>query len=71
MSSEMFLPFDLEFTHEAALYLLMARTLFPAALEEGYRVQEAYAVIDEMSAKGNLIAQRRKAELVRDRKSVV
>lgn len=65
MLSEIFLPFDLEFTHEAALYLLMARALFPASLEDDKHVQQAYGIIDEMILKGNRIAHRRKAELIR------
>lgn len=62
---ETFLPFDLEFTHEATLHLLMARAMFPTAVDEQDYIQQAHTIVNEMISKGNRIAQARKTELLR------
>ncbi len=62
-SAELFLPFDLEFTYGAAVYLAMANTLFPATDESTLHSQAAHAILDEMISKGNKVASMRKKEL--------
>jgi proline utilization trans-activator len=62
--SEVFLPFDLEFTYAAALHLIMANAIFPGvAYDQGY-TQQALDILDEMIKSGNKVAEVRKAELV-------
>lgn len=61
--AELFLPFDLEFTYGAAVYLAMANTLFPATDESTLHSQAAHAILDEMISKGNRVAAMRKKEL--------
>lgn len=59
----MFLPFDLEFTYGAAVYLMMARTLFPHETEGQIDSPDAQSILDEMIYKGNRLATVRKADL--------
>lgn len=59
------MPFDHEFTHSAALHLLLAKTLFPATADDQSDSQEAHTLFDEIIDKGNRIAQARKSELAR------
>lgn len=63
---EAFLPFDLEFTYGAAIYLAMADALFPDAQtpEMENHSQIAHAILDEMIFRGNRLANERKAELM-------
>lgn len=61
--SEVFLPFELEFTYGAAIYLTMANSLFPNALDGENYSQEAHSILDEMTYKGNRLAAARKTEL--------
>ncbi|KAL3457668.1 hypothetical protein BJX64DRAFT_302444 [Aspergillus heterothallicus] len=61
---EVFLPFDMEFAYGAALHVAMAGTLFPNVTENQTCLQDAYAILDQMSQKGNKLAAARKAELV-------
>ncbi|GAD93971.1 Zn(II)2Cys6 transcription factor [Paecilomyces variotii No. 5] len=60
---EVFLPFELEFTYGAAVYLTMANSLFPNALNGENYSQEAHSILDEMIYKGNRLAAARKTEL--------
>ncbi|OJJ33588.1 hypothetical protein ASPWEDRAFT_115897 [Aspergillus wentii DTO 134E9] len=59
---EVFLPYDLEFTYAATLHLAIANTLFPKGNDHAYS-QKAHLILDEMIAKGNKVAEVRKAEL--------
>ncbi|KAL1852220.1 hypothetical protein Plec18167_006034 [Paecilomyces lecythidis] len=59
---EVFLPFELEFTYGAAIYLTMANSLFPNALDGENYSQEAHSILDEMTYKGNRLAAARKTE---------
>ncbi|OAR01680.1 hypothetical protein LLEC1_02195 [Akanthomyces lecanii] len=60
---EYFLPFDLEFTYGAAIYLAMANTLFPATEDSTAYSRTAQDILTEMTNKGNKIAAIRKREL--------
>lgn len=62
-SSEVFLPFDLEFTYAAAIHLAMANVLFPRVPDSQTSSQDAHAILDEMVHKGNRLAEVRKTEL--------
>ncbi|KAL4996464.1 hypothetical protein BDV10DRAFT_202384 [Aspergillus recurvatus] len=63
---EVFLPFDMEFTYAAALHVTMASALFPNITEsqDYIDIQDAYAILDQMVARGNRLAGARKTELV-------
>ncbi|KAL4976260.1 hypothetical protein BDW66DRAFT_151207 [Aspergillus desertorum] len=63
---EVFLPFDMEFTYAAALHRTMASALFPNITEsqDYIDIQDAYAILDQMVARGNRLAGARKSELV-------
>ncbi|KAL3432042.1 hypothetical protein BDV09DRAFT_187869 [Aspergillus tetrazonus] len=63
---EVFLPFDMEFTYAAALHITMASALFPNITEsqDYIDIQDAYAILDQMVARGNRLAGARKSELV-------
>ncbi|KAL4988818.1 hypothetical protein BDW68DRAFT_176487 [Aspergillus falconensis] len=63
---EVFLPFDMEFTYAAALHITMASALFPNITEsqDYIDIQDAYAILDQMVARGNRLAGARKTELV-------
>ncbi|KAL4907807.1 hypothetical protein BDW74DRAFT_189219 [Aspergillus multicolor] len=63
---EVFLPFDMEFTYAAALHVTMAAALFPnvTSSQEYINIQDAYAILDQMVARGNKLAGARKTELV-------
>lgn len=59
----MFLPFELEFTYGAAIYLTMTRTLFPRVADGEAGIHNAHSILDEMIYKGNKLAEVRKMEL--------
>ena len=63
--SETFLPFDLEFTYGAALALIMAHFLFPDIVPDEAFLGETHSILDEMTSKGNRLAQVRQQELQR------
>lgn len=64
-STELFLPFDLEFTFSATIYVAMSDALFlPTDNTLTYR-QEAHFILDDMISKGNRVASLRKEELAR------
>ncbi|RKK97875.1 hypothetical protein BFJ68_g13835 [Fusarium oxysporum] len=64
ISTEIFLPYDLEFTFGAALHLNMATALFPGvADDQGCRLL-IHQLLDNMIARGNRLASVRKQELV-------
>ncbi|KAJ9654901.1 hypothetical protein H2201_008911, partial [Coniosporium apollinis] len=59
-----FISFDLESTWSAALVLLIAPVVDPSLFEgKDSSLETAQIVLDEMAAKGNLIAASRRAEL--------
>jgi len=58
-----FLPFELEFTYGAAIYLTMTRTLFPRVADGETGSHNAHSILDEMICKGNKLAEVRKMEL--------
>jgi proline utilization trans-activator len=59
--TEVFLSFDLEATFSSAVILLMARPMDDFLSENHHsRVEIAYNVLDEMTSRGNIIAQSRK-----------
>ena len=60
---EVFLPFELEFTYGAAIYLTMTRTLFTRVSDSEAGSQNAHSILDEMVCKGNKLAEVRKTEL--------
>lgn len=61
---ESFLPFDLEAVFIAAMVLVMARTIDVQLLEDHTLwTHMAYSILDDMAARGNLIASVRKREL--------
>ena len=60
---EIFLPFNLEFIFAAALHLIMADALFPSVVDDGDYTQQALKILDEMSRRGNRVAEVRKVEL--------
>lgn len=60
---EVFLPFELEFTYGAAIYLTMTRTLFPRVADGEAGSHTAHSILDEMICKGNKLAEVRKTEL--------
>ncbi|BCR89890.1 Zn(II)2Cys6 transcription factor [Aspergillus chevalieri] len=60
---EVFLPFELEFTYGAAIYLTMTRTLFPRVADGETGSHNAHSILDEMICKGNKLAEVRKMEL--------
>lgn len=61
---ESFLPFDLEVTWSSALVVLLTDIVAPSLLKEKVLLLNiAHTVLDEMIARGNLIAKFRKAEL--------
>ncbi|GAP93113.1 putative Zn 2Cys6 transcription factor [Rosellinia necatrix] len=60
---ETFLPFDLEFSYQAGLFLTMANALFPN-ISEGQSYEEAaYSILDDMINHGNKTAEMRKMDL--------
>lgn len=63
MLSEVFLPFELEFTYGAAIHLSMTRTLFPNVADGEAWNHYAHTIFDEMIARGNRLAEVRKMEL--------
>ena len=65
LPTEAFLPFDLEHTFGAAIYLTMTDTLFPDSLgpEGQNHSQTAHVILDEIILRGNRLANERKAEL--------
>ncbi|KAF2717807.1 hypothetical protein K431DRAFT_349272 [Polychaeton citri CBS 116435] len=61
---ESFLPFDLEVTWSSALVLFMTRAVDPSLLVEAdTHMMPAYKILDEITARGNLIAEHRRSEL--------
>jgi proline utilization trans-activator len=62
--TEVFLPFDLEFTYGAALHLIMASTLFHSVANDQDFAAKAHEILDELIYKGNRVAQARKTELL-------
>ncbi|KAI9929625.1 hypothetical protein MW887_001099 [Aspergillus wentii] len=58
-----FLPFELEFTYGAAIYLTMTKTLFPHSVDGEACSKSAHSILDEMIHKGNRLAEVRSAEL--------
>jgi hypothetical protein len=62
--TEVFLPFDLEFTYGAALHLIMASTLFHSIADDQDFASKAHEILDELIYKGNRVAQARKTELL-------
>lgn len=63
--TEVFLPFDLEFTYGAAIHLTMANALFPRISDSETSGLDAHKILDEMIHKGNQLAEVRKTELAR------
>lgn len=60
-TTEVFLAFDLEATFSSAVILLMARPMDDILSESHHpRLDIAYNVLDEMTSRGNIIAQSRK-----------
>lgn len=63
-NTELFLPFDLEFTYGAAIHVAMANALFPHLDDCHTYYQRAHSILDEMVSKGNKVAEMRKLELI-------
>lgn len=61
--SEVFLPYDLEFTFGAALHLTMVSALFPNLPDDQGHSQLAHGILADMISRGNRVAVVRLAEL--------
>lgn len=62
--AEIFLPFDLEFTFGAAVYLTMAKSLFRHTDDVESCSEQTHAILKIMISRGNKIAQLRQAEFI-------
>ncbi|KAJ5414180.1 hypothetical protein N7509_000807 [Penicillium cosmopolitanum] len=60
---ETFLPFDLEFTFSAALYLTIAHAVFQFDNEEQHHTETAHRIFEQLVSGGNRVAEVRIAEL--------
>ncbi|CAI0644800.1 unnamed protein product [Colletotrichum noveboracense] len=64
MRTEVFLPYDLEFTYGAALHLAMAGAIFPDVSEDHTSNQAAHEILSDMVTRGNRVAGMRRTELL-------
>lgn len=60
---ETFLPFDLEFTFSAALYLTIAHAVFQFDNEEQHHTETAHRIFEQLVSGGNRVAEVQIAEL--------
>lgn len=64
MCTEVFLPYDLEFTYGSALHLAMAGAIFPDVSEDHTSNQAAHEILSDMVTRGNRVAGVRRTELL-------
>ncbi|KAI1840695.1 hypothetical protein JX266_013102 [Neoarthrinium moseri] len=60
---EAFLPYDTEFAFAAAVYLTIAKCMFPDVINCQRYMQSSQQVLDDLTSRGNRIARARRAEV--------